>query len=73
MKAKKAQLKVEEMLLEATLEAIQQEKDAEEAAVEVADIKELSGFHDTDQDLTHQSAERTGKYVQDQYAYMSTN
>ncbi|XP_037609979.1 uncharacterized protein LOC119478948 [Sebastes umbrosus] len=82
VKVKRAQLKVEETRLDATLEAIQQEKEAEaalaeatifEAAVDSADIEEPSAVRDMDQGSSYQTAERTEKYVQDQYAYMNTS
>lgn len=79
---KKAQLKVEETRLEATLEAIQQEKEAEaafaeatvlEAAMDSAGMTELAGDHDIDQGSSNHLVERTEKYVQEQYAYVNAN
>ncbi|KAI4896990.1 hypothetical protein NFI96_001373, partial [Prochilodus magdalenae] len=82
VKVKKAQLKVEETRLDATLEAIQQEKEADaafaeanvfELAVDSAAMGELSGFHDVDQGSSYHSGERTERYVQEQYAYVKSN
>lgn len=75
-------LKVEKTRVEATLEAIQQEKEAEaacaeatvlEAAVDSAVMGELIGARDSDRDSSYHSAERTEKYVQEQYAYVKAN
>lgn len=77
VKVKKAQLKVEETHLEATLEALQHEKEAEaalaganvfEAAVDAA---EKSSGVESKQGSSHYSLERTERYVQDQQAYMN--
>ncbi|KAI4897604.1 hypothetical protein NFI96_009502 [Prochilodus magdalenae] len=65
VKVKKAQLKVEETRLDATLEAIQQEKEADaasaeanvfESAVDLAAMGELTGIHDVDQGSSYHSA-----------------
>ncbi|XP_063762763.1 uncharacterized protein LOC134880024 [Eleginops maclovinus] len=81
VKVKKAQLKVEETRLDATLEAIQQEKDADaafaeanvwESAVDLAALGELT-VHDEYQGSSYHSVERTEKYVQEQYAYVKSN
>lgn len=78
VKVKKAQLKVEETRLEATLEALEQEKEAEaalaeanvfEAGVDLTKLEELSG--DGDRSSAHASAERTEKYVKEQCAYVN--
>ncbi|KAL7883252.1 hypothetical protein SRHO_G00009100 [Serrasalmus rhombeus] len=82
VKVKKAQLKVEETRLDATWEAIQQEKEADAACAEanvlespgvLAAVGELSGVRDVDQDSFYHSAERTEKYVQEQAAYVKVN
>ena len=81
VKVKKAQLKVEETRLDATLEAIQQEKEAEaalaeatvlEAVVDSADIEKLSVVSGSDRGSARRSAERTEEYVQKQLAYTNS-
>ncbi|XP_048035615.1 uncharacterized protein LOC125261089 [Megalobrama amblycephala] len=78
LKVKKAQLQVEETSLEATLEALQQEKEAEaalaeatafEAIVDGADIEESSENECKQKSSSLYSLKRIDEYVQDQNAY----
>nr|XP_055046841.1 uncharacterized protein LOC129432444 [Misgurnus anguillicaudatus] len=77
IKVKKAQLQVEETRLEATLEALQQEKEAEAAlaeatayeAIDGADIEKSSENECKQKSSTFNALKRTDEYVQDQNAY----
>nr|XP_055056164.1 uncharacterized protein LOC129440699 [Misgurnus anguillicaudatus] len=77
IKVKKAQLQVEETRLEATLEALQQEKEAEAAlaeatayeAIDGADIEKSSENECKQKSSTFYALKRTDEYVQDQNAY----
>lgn len=61
-----AQVKVEETCLEATLNALHQEREAE-AAAEIGDIEQLS--ESKEHHSSHDSLQRTEKYVEDQHKY----
>ncbi|XP_021332949.1 uncharacterized protein [Danio rerio] len=71
-----AQLKVEEARLEATLNALQQEREAEAAAAEASVFEAAADIRGTDQlsdnqdpHSSHNSLQRTKEYVEDQQKY----
>lgn len=80
VKVNMAELKVEETWLDATLEAMKQEKEAQaalaeatvfEAAMDSEMVEELSGAGDVNKGSVHKSAETTEKYVKEQNNYVN--